>query len=69
MGAEYDEFAPYNVKETTFKFELGIKGTAWYEYYGDLDTDEALDTIESRIREALVQLGDIEVKNIDISIY
>ena len=31
LGAENDPFAPYNVQEETFKFDLGVKGIAWYE--------------------------------------
>lgn len=64
-----DEFAPYNIKEATFKFDLEVRGTVWYEYYGNLDTEEAFDVIKSRLKVALAQAGDIEIKDIDVSIY
>lgn len=67
LGAENDPFAPYNVKEETFKFDLGVKGIAWY--YGFLDTDEAREDIKQRLVAALSQLGDIDIKDVDISIY
>lgn len=69
LGAENDPFAPYNVKVETFKFDLGVKGIAWYEYYGFLDTDEAREDIKQRLVAALSQLGDIDIKDVDISIY
>lgn len=69
LGAENDPFAPYNVKEETFKFDLGVKGIAWYEYYGFLDTDEAREDIKQRLVAALSQLRDIDIKDVNISIY
>ena len=69
MGAECDEFAPYNVKEEKFKFTFTVDGTAWYEYYGFLDPEEAYDAIESRLKECLKQVGDIEISKTDLSIY
>lgn len=69
LGAENDPFAPYNVKEETFKLDLGVKGIAWYEYYGFLDTDEAREDIKQRLVASLSQLGDIDIKDVDISIY
>lgn len=69
LGAEYDPEAPYNINEATFKFDLCVKGLAWYEYCGSLDIDEALDAIKPRLIAALEQLGDIEVKDVDLSIY
>lgn len=69
LGAEYDPEAPYNAKEATFKFDLCVKGLAWYEYYDSLDIDEALDAIKPRLIAALEQLGDIEIKDVDLSIY
>ena len=69
LGAENDPFAPYNVQERTFKFDLGVKGIAWYEYYGYLDIDEAKETIKQRLTAALSQLGDIDINDVDIAIY
>lgn len=69
LGAENDPFAPYNVQEETFKFDLGVKGIAWYEYYGYLDIDEAKETIKQRLTAALSQLGDIDINDVDIAIY
>lgn len=53
LGAENDPFAPYNVQEETFKFDLGVKGIAWYEYYGYLDIDEARERL---LNSVLLQL-------------
>lgn len=69
LGAENDPFAPYNVQGETFKFDLGVKGIAWYEYYGYLDIDEAKETIKQRLTAALSQLGDIDINDVDIAIY
>lgn len=69
LGAENDRFAPYNVQEETFKFDLGVKGIACYEYYGYLDIDEAKETIKQRLTAALSQLGDIDINDVDIAIY
>lgn len=69
LGAENDPFALYNVQEETFKFDLGVKGIAWYEYYGYLDIDEAKETIKQRLTAALSQLGDIDINDVDIAIY
>ena len=69
LGAENDPFAPYNVQAETFKFDLGVKGIAWYEYYGYLDIDEAKETIKQRLTAALSQLGDIDINDVDIAIY
>lgn len=69
LGAENDSFAPYNVQEETFKFDLGVKGIAWYEYYSYLDIDEARETIKQRLVTALSQLGDIDINDVDIAIY
>ena len=68
MGAEYDEYAPYNAKEETFGFTLVVDGTAWYEYYGDLDVEEAALAIKERLRAALTALGDIDIDGVDLSI-
>lgn len=68
LGAENDPHAPYNVKEETFKFDLGVKGIAWYEYYGHLDIDEAIEAIKSRIQAALSSLGDIDISTVDIEV-
>lgn len=56
-GAERDPFAPYNVEEKVFKVDINAKGLAWYEYYGHLDIDEAIEAIKSRIQAALSSLG------------
>lgn len=69
LGADNDIRAPYNINETTFRFDLSVKGIAWYEYCGSLSVDEALDTIKYRLKETLMQLGDIEIKDFDLSIY
>lgn len=69
LGADNDPYAPYNIKETTCKFELNVKGTAWYEYYDELSIDEALDAIRERLKAALDNLGDIDISDVDISIY
>lgn len=45
-GAERDPFAPYNVEEKVFKVDINAKGLAWYEYYGHLDIDEAIEAIK-----------------------
>lgn len=58
-GAERDPFAPYNVEEKVFKVDINAKGLAWYEYYGHLDIDEAIEAIKSRIQAALSSLGDV----------
>lgn len=63
------EGTPYNIQETTFKFDLNVKGIAWYEYYDYLDIDEARETIKKRLTVALSQLGDIDIKAVDIAIY
>lgn len=69
LGAEYDDTAPYNIKEETFKFTFVVDGTAWYEYYGLLDPEEAYAAIDERLKECLKQLGDIEISKTDLSIY
>lgn len=66
LGAENDPFAPYNVQEETFKFDLGVKGIAWYGY---LDIDEAREAIKQRLIAALSQLGGIDINDVDIAIY
>lgn len=60
-GAERDPFAPYNVEEKVFKVDINAKGLAWYEYYGHLDIDEAIEAIKSRIQAALSSLGDVDI--------
>lgn len=70
LGAENDPFCSLQMlRKETFKFDLGVKGIAWYEYYGFLDTDEAREDIKQRLVAALSQLGDIDIKDVDISIY
>lgn len=69
IGAEYDECAPYNVKETTFQFELTAKGIVWHEYCGTLDTEAAIDAIKSKLEIVLEQYGDVDVSDIDVSVY
>lgn len=68
LGADLDPSAPYNMNEETFNINLSIKGLAWYEYYGSLDTSEAYTVIYSRILAALKQVGDIEVEIIDLEL-
>lgn len=69
LGAENDPFAPYNIQEEKFRFDLGVKGIAWYEYYSYLDIDKAKEEITQHLVTALSQLGDIDIKDIDIAIY
>ena len=69
LGADNDPFAPYNIQGEAFKFDLGVKGIAWYEYYGYLNIDEAKETIKQRLTAALSRLGDIDINDIDIAIY
>lgn len=68
LGADVDPFAPYNVEEKVFKIDINVKGLAWYEYYGHLDVDEAVEAIKSRIQAALSSLGDVDISNIDIEV-
>lgn len=69
LGAEFDPNAPFNTKEKTFKFDLGVKGVAYWEYNGYLDVEEAQQTIKERLLAALSQLGDIDIVTSDVSIY
>lgn len=69
LGAELDPYAPFNAKEDTLRFDLGVKGIAWYEYYDTLDLDEAREDIKQRLVAALSQLGDIEIDDVDVAIY
>lgn len=64
-----DECAPYNVKETTFQFELTAKGIVWHEYCGTLDTEAAIDAIKAKLEIVLGQYGDVDVSDIDVSVY
>lgn len=68
LGADVDPFAPYNVEEKVFKIDINAKGLAWYEYYGHLDVDEAVEAIKGRIQAALSSLGDVDISNIDIEV-
>lgn len=56
------------MKEKVFKFELNIKGIAYYEYSNDLNVEEARRTIQSRLLEALKQLGDVDIITEDLSL-
>ena len=69
LGAEYNDAAPYNIKEETFKFTFVVDVPAWYEYYGLQDPEEAYVAIDERLKECLKQLGDIEISKTDLSIY
>lgn len=69
LGAKYDPKAPFNTEEKTFKFDLEVKGIAYWEYNGYLDVEEAQQTIKSRLLSALSQLGDIDIITSDVSIY
>lgn len=69
LGAEFDPNAPFNTKEKTFKFDLEVKGIAYWEYNGYLDTDDAQETIKNRLLTALSKLGDIDIVTSDIAIY
>jgi hypothetical protein len=42
LGAENDPFAPYNVQEETFKFDLGVKQRliAALSQLGDIDIND-----------------------------
>lgn len=68
LGAENDPLAPYNVEEKVFKIDVNFKGLAWYEYYGSLNVDEAVETIKDRIKAALSNLGDVDVSSIDVEV-
>lgn len=68
LGADTDQFAPYNVEEKVFKVDINAKGLAWYEYYGHLDVDEAVAAIKSRIEAALSSLGDVDISSVDIEV-
>lgn len=68
LGADLDPFAPYNIEEKVFKIDINAKGLAWYEYYGHLDVNEAVEAIKSRIQAALSSLGDVDISNIDIEV-
>ena len=59
-GAERDPFAPYNVEEKVFKVDINAKGLAWYEYYGHLDIDEAIEAIKSRIHVLIIGRKDTD---------
>lgn len=69
LGAEFDPDAPFNIKEKAFKFDLEVKGIAYWEYNGDLDTEDAQQTIKERLLSALSQLGDTSIVTSDVSIY
>lgn len=69
LGAEYDSRAPFNEKEKVFKFDLNIKGIAYWEYNGNLDIDEAQQSIKEKLVAALSQLGDIDIVTSDVAIY
>lgn len=68
-GANNDPRAPYNIQETSFSIDVNVRGIAWYEYQEPFNSDEAIDVIKNRIYFALQQCGDIDVTNIDLSIY
>ena len=68
LGADLDPFAPYNIEEKVFKIDINANGLTWYEYYGHLDVDEAVEAIKSRIQAALSSLGDVDISNIDIEV-
>lgn len=69
LGAEYDSRAPFNEEEKVFKFDLNVKGTAYWEYNGYLDVDEAQAAIKDKLLEAISQLGDIDIITSDVSVY
>lgn len=69
LGAEFDPNAPFNTEEKTFKFDLEVKGIAYWEYNGYLNVEEAQQTIKERLLAALSQLGDIDIVTSDVSIY
>lgn len=69
LGAEYDPKAPFNGEEKVFKFDLNVKGIAYWEYNGYLDIDEAQQSIKERLVAALSQLGDIDIVTSDVAIY
>lgn len=68
LGAEFDPHAPYNAEEKVFKIDITAKGLAWYEYYGYLNIDEAVEAIKSRIQAALGSLGDVDISSLDIEV-
>lgn len=70
-GAENDPFAPYNVKEKVFKFDINIKGIYYHEYFGTLDYTDAISVIEGRIKAAINQVldqGDIDCISTDVGV-
>lgn len=67
-GAERDPFAPYNVEEKVFKVDINAKGLAWYEYYGHLDIDEAIEATKCGLYSALNSLGDVDISTVDIEV-
>lgn len=69
LGAEYEPLAPYNAKEEKVPFSITISGTAWYDYYGQLDYDEMYKALIDRFRAALETCGDIDVSTINMSLY
>ena len=56
------------MEEKVFKVDINAKGLAWYEYYGHLDIDEAIEAIKSRIQAALSSLGDVDISTVDIEV-
>lgn len=69
LGADNDPSAPYNIREKVFKFDLNVKGIAFWDYNEYLDVEEAQQSIHERLIEALKQLGDVDVCSSDIAIY
>ena len=69
LGAEYDPNAPYNEEEKVFKFDLNVKGIAYWCYNGYLDVDEAQQAIKERLLATLSQLGDIDIITSDVAVY
>lgn len=70
-GAEHDPFAPYNVKEKVFKFDINVKGLYYHEYFGTLDYEEVQSIIRGRIQAAVDQVldqGDIDSVLVDVSV-
>lgn len=68
LGADNDPFAPYNIKEESFQLSVSLLGTAWYEYYGNLDIEEAVEFFKEKIKRVLSNIVDMDINLIDVSL-
>lgn len=63
--SNYDEsHAPYNINDTSFKFDVELDGRFYFSYYDNLNQEEARKALIDKIREVVRTCPDIDIDSI-----